>query len=138
MARYRNDMDDDRDYYARDENLRRENFGSYDEPYRGRRQFDTERRPDFSRGRFGERAEYNYDEPRYASTQRRPLYDNRDMRDDVSSANWRDRDYQYGQERSRLRCRDIMTRDLAVATRDTTLPEVASMMKQEDTGVIPV
>lgn len=139
MARYRNDMDDDRDYYARDENLRRENFGSYDEPYRGgRRQFDTERRPDFSRGRFGERAEYNYDEPRYANTQRRPLYDNRDTRDDVSSANWRDRDYQYGQERSRLRCRDIMTRDLAVATRDTTLPEVATMMKQEDTGVIPV
>jgi CBS domain-containing protein len=41
-------------------------------------------------------------------------------------------------ERSRLRCRDIMTRDLAVATRDTTLPEIALMMKQEDTGVIPV
>jgi len=37
-----------------------------------------------------------------------------------------------------LRCRDIMTRDLAVATRDTTLREVAVMMKQEDTGVIPV
>jgi CBS domain-containing protein len=31
-----------------------------------------------------------------------------------------------------------MTRDLAVATRDTTLREVAIMMKQEDTGVIPV
>jgi len=31
-----------------------------------------------------------------------------------------------------------MTRDLAVATRDTTLREVALMMKQEDTGVIPV
>ena len=31
-----------------------------------------------------------------------------------------------------------MTRDLAVATRDTTLLEVARMMKQEDTGVIPV
>ena len=37
-----------------------------------------------------------------------------------------------------LRCRDIMTRDLVVATRDTTLPEIALMMKQEDTGVIPV
>jgi len=141
MARYRNDMDDDRDYYARDENLRRENFGSYDEPQRGmRRQFDTERRPDFSRSRFGERAEYNYDEPRYADNRsgdlrRGSLYENRG---DVSSANWRDRDYQYAPERSRLRCRDIMTRDLAVATRDTTLPEIALMMKQEDTGVIPV
>lgn len=134
MARYRNDMDDDRDYYARDERLRRENFGSYDEPYRARRHFDTERRPDYSRGRFGERAEHYYDEPRYADTRRRPLYD---TRDDFSTATLRDRDY-YTPERSRLRCRDIMTRDLAVATRDTTLPEIALMMKQEDTGVIPV
>src|ERR1043166_1776152 len=154
MARYRNDMDDDRDYYARDENLRRENFGSYEEPYRGnRRQFDTGQRPDFSRGRFGERAEYNYDEPRYADYGRGERF-----RDDMRRSsqyenrgeNWRDREYQrdyqnsgqygqqYSQERSRLRCRDIMTRDLAVATRDTTLPEIALMMKQEDTGVIPV
>src|ERR1043166_6258877 len=154
MARYRNDMDDDRDYYARDENLRRENFGSYEEPYRGnRRQFDTGRRPDFSRGRFGERAEYNYDEPRYADYARGERF-----RDDMRRSsqyenrgeNWRDREYQrdyqnsgqygqqYSQERWRLRCRDIMTRDLAVATRDTTLPEIALMMKQEDTGVIPV
>src|SRR5690242_6658659 len=153
MARYRNEMDDDRDYYNRNENLRRENFGSYDEPYRGgmggRRQFDTGRQSDLNRGRFGERAEYNNDEPRYADygrgerfrddMRRGSTYDNRG---DIASANWRDRDYQYsgqyGQERSRLRCRDIMTRDLAVATRDTTLPEIASMMKQEDTGVIPV
>jgi len=31
-----------------------------------------------------------------------------------------------------------MTRDLAVATRDSSVREVAVMMKQEDTGVIPV
>jgi CBS domain-containing protein len=144
MARYRNDMDDDRDSYARDERLRRENFGAYDEPYRSRRQFDTERQPDYSRGRFGERAEYDTDEPRYADnrggerfreeSRRSSLYD---TRGDLSSSTWRDRDY-YAPERSRLRCRDIMTRDLAVATRDTTLPEIALMMKQEDTGVIPV
>jgi CBS domain-containing protein len=145
MARYRNDMDDDRDYYRRDENLRRENFGSNEEPYRGnRRQFDNERRPDFNRGRFGERAEYNNDEPRYADYGRgeRSWDEGRrgsfyDRGGDVSSSTWRDRDY-YGSQRSRLRCRDIMTRDLAVATRDTTLPEIALMMKQEDTGVIPV
>ena len=151
MARYRNDMDDERDYYNRNENLRRENFGTYDEPYRGggRHQFETGRGSDFSRGRFGERAEYNNDEPRYADygrgerfrddMRRGSSYENRG---DIASANSRDRDYQYsgqyGQERSRLRCRDIMTRDLAVATRDTTLPEIALMMKQEDTGVIPV
>ncbi len=40
--------------------------------------------------------------------------------------------------RSHLRCRDIMTRDVTVATRDATLEMVARMMRDEDTGVIPV
>src|SRR5262245_36837431 len=68
MARYRNDMDDERDYYAREDRLRRENFGSYDEQqqYRPRRQFDSELRRDYNPGRFGERANYESDEPRYA------------------------------------------------------------------------
>lgn len=136
MARYRNDVDDERDYYAREERLRRENFGAYDEPYRPRRQFDTERRPEYNRGRFGERADYERDEPRYADYRGADRFRD-DWRRDTSSATARDRDY-YSPERSRLRCRDIMTRDLAVATRDTTLPEIALMMKQEDTGVIPV
>ena len=147
MARYRNE-DDDREYYPREERLRRENFGSYDDQWRGgmgRQRFDNERGADYNRGgRFGERAEYNYDEPRYNygggerfredDTRRSSLYD---VRGDLSSGTARNRE-QYGPERSRLRCRDIMTRDLAVATRDTTLPEIALMMKQEDTGVIPV
>lgn len=150
MARYRNE-DDERDYYPREQHLRRENFGGggYDDPWRsgggGGRRFDNERGTDYNRGRFGERAEYNYDEPRYADyrggerfrdddTRRSSLYD---TRGDLSSGTGRDRE-QYGSERSRLRCRDIMTRDLVVATRDTTLPEIALMMKQEDTGVIPV
>ena len=143
MARYRNDMDDERDYYAREDRLRRENFGAYDEQYRPRRQFDTERRPEYNRSRFGERANYEWDEPRYAENRgERPREDWRrnslyEGRSDISSATARERDY-YAPERSRLRCRDIMTRDLAVATRDTTLPEIALMMKQEDTGVIPV
>ena len=147
MARYRNDMDDERDYYAREDRLRRENFsggGSYDEPqYRPRRQFDTERRPDYNRGRFGERADYERDEPRYADNRTERFRDDRqrsslyDGRADIPPTTARDRDY-YAPERSRLRCRDIMTRDLAIATRDTTLPEIALMMKQEDTGVIPV
>ncbi|MBD0325887.1 MAG: CBS domain-containing protein [Pyrinomonadaceae bacterium] len=37
-----------------------------------------------------------------------------------------------------MRCRDIMTRDVTVATRDSTLEQVARMMKDEDTGIIPV
>lgn len=134
MARYRNDMEDERDYYRREE-----------EPWRGRRAFEGERRPEYNRGRFGERAEYDYDEPRYAEHRgerfredvgrRSSLYD---VRGDLSSERWRDRDYYGGTERSRLRCRDIMTRDLVVATRDTTVVEIARMMKQEDVGVIPV
>jgi CBS domain-containing protein len=140
MARYREDLDDDRDYYPREERLRREHLGAYDEPYRARRQFETERRPDYNRGRFGERAEYDNDEPRYGDYRERYRDEGRrsslyDIRGDLSAG--RDREY-YAPERSRLRCRDIMTRDLAVATRDTMLVEVGRMMKQEDTGVIPV
>lgn len=147
MARYRNDPEDERDYDLREERLRRENLGAYDEPFRARRHFETERRPDYNRGRFGERADYDVDEPRYSdsrygdsrersrddSSRRSALYEGRR---DFSTATWRERDY--ASERSRLRCREIMTRDLAVATRDTPLTEVALMMKQEDTGVIPV
>ena len=69
MARYRNE-DDDRDYYPREERFRREALGAYDEPMTRRREFeiDRERRTDFGgRGRFGERADYNYDEPRYGN-----------------------------------------------------------------------
>ncbi len=40
--------------------------------------------------------------------------------------------------RSRLRCRDIMTRDIAVATRATPIRDVAIMMREEDAGIIPV
>jgi len=125
--------------------MRRENLGAYDEPYRAGRQFGNESRAEYNRGgRFGERAEYDYDEPRYAENyggerfreeNRRSSLD--DVRGDISGGRWRDREY-YSSERSRLRCRDIMTRDLAVATRDTNLMEIARMMKQEDVGVIPV
>jgi CBS domain-containing protein len=143
MARYRNDQDDERDFYPREERYRRENLGAYDEPYRSGRQFDTERRPEYNRGRFGERAEYNYDEPRYAENRGERFRDDMrrssldDVRGDISGGRWRDREH-YSSDRSRLRCRDIMTRDLVVATRDTTLVEVSRMMKQEDVGVIPV
>ena len=140
MNRYRSELDDERDYYSRDERIRRDAASGYDDPYASRRQFDRERRPDSSRSRFGERAEYNYDEPRY-SERRERFRDDRsrsslyDVRGDLSPRTSRGL---YGSGRSRLRCRDVMTRDLVVATRDTTLREVAIMMKQEDTGVIPV
>jgi len=148
MARYRTDLDNERENYPREDRLRRENFGGrgYDEPWGAGRRYDNERQTDYNRGgRFGERAEYDYDEPRYAeyggseryrdeSRRSNSLYEGRG---DLGTGRWRDRE-QYGGERSRLRCRDIMTRELVVATRDTTVVEVARMMKQEDVGVIPV
>lgn len=139
MARYRNEMDDERDYYPREERLRRETLGSYDEPYSHRPRFDNERRwetegrSDYGRGRFGERANYENDEPRYRDERRRSTLD--EIRGDLGMGRDRQR---YSSERSRLRCRDIMTKDLAVGMRDTPLTQVALMMKQEDTGVIPV
>ena len=139
MARYRDDFEDDRDRFSQETRYRREALGSYDEPYSSRRSVEEERRPYYNR--YGERAQYNYDEPRYGDTRagshedrgRRSSLD--DMRGNLSP---RYANQPYSQTRSRLRCRDIMTRDLAVATRDTTLREIALMMKQEDTGVIPV
>jgi len=139
MARYRGELDEERerDLYGRESRLRRESLGAYDEPYLGRRAFENERRPSYNR--YGERAEYQYDEPRYRGTRdrfdedtsrRSERYDRGDVSPGYSTRK--------AAERSRLRCRDIMTRDLAVATRDSSVREVAIMMKQEDTGVIPV
>jgi CBS domain-containing protein len=39
---------------------------------------------------------------------------------------------------SRMRCSEIMTRDVQTATRDTTLREVALMMRDGDMGSVPV
>ncbi len=153
MDRYRNDFEDerDRDLYARerDQRMRREPPWGYDNSAeRNRREFlEGNRRTEFSHGRFGERAEYDYDEPRYGDY--RGDLRNQSFRDypqDRPQDRWREADSRaydtrrtgYAPERSRLRCRDIMTRDLAVANRITPLNEVAVMMKQEDTGVIPV
>ena len=147
MARYRDDVDDDRDYYPREERFKREALGGYDEPFTRRGEFDRDRGPESGRGRFGERAEYETDEPRYSQdretwtdrgdryrddSRRSSLYD---IRGDLGTGRSRER---YASDRSRLRCRDIMTKDLAVATRDTRLVQIGLMMKQEDTGVIPV
>ncbi len=142
MVRNRNDIDENREYDSRNERFRRERPWGYDDPYAGRSRSlaGDYRRGDESRGRFGERADYDYDEPRYTG------YPGRSPEESYGRAPYEQRrDYltrrpeEYERPgRSRLRCRDIMTRELSVATRDTTLREVAIMMKEEDTGVIPV
>ena len=143
MARYRNDyQDDDREFQRR--GVRpggNRPPWSYNDSYnsgwdRERSTQEFERR-DLGRGRFGERADYQFNEPRYTDYGRGNQYE------DFGRSSYEGRDYQqsrqsYRGSRSRARVRDIMTRDLAVATRDTTLHEVAAMMRDEDTGVIPV
>jgi CBS domain-containing protein len=37
-----------------------------------------------------------------------------------------------------MKVRDVMTSDIAIASPDTTLEEIATMMKSEDTGAIPI
>ena len=148
MARHFNDFDDDRELRPRRDRFAREQPWNYSRPYSGGRLENDYGQRDFGQGRFGERAGYETDEPRYnqysdqyaREDYRRPAYEGRD-RGGYRNA---DMDYQprsrYGEAagRSRLRVRDIMTRNLAVATRDTNLHDVARMMKEEDTGVIPV
>jgi CBS domain-containing protein len=135
MARYRNDYDDDFNSQARRDRFERERDWNYSRPFEDRGLTDDYNRRGF--GRFGERAGYDYNEPRYndypdraSLNYGRSGYEGRDPRSRPA--------YSERESRSRLRVRDIMTRDLAIATRDTTLREVAVMMKDEDTGVIPV
>ena len=146
MARYRNELDDERDYYRREERQRRDSLGAFDRST-ARDRYEQDSRQDYNRGgRFGERAQYEYDEPRYSEQRghfrdegrRSSLYDVRGDLQPNAGGTATIEVLSGLPERSRLRCRDIMTRDLAVATRDTSISEVALMMKQEDTGVIPV
>jgi CBS domain-containing protein len=147
MGKYRDDFDE-REFRTRNDRFGRERPWNYANPYSGSRLENEGDRRTFGQGRYGERADYEYNEPRYENESRyaqedfrRPGYEGRDrtFQDDRATYG---RDFgasRYDRtSRSRLRVRDIMTRDLAVATRDTTLREVAIMMKQEDTGVIPV
>ncbi len=138
MARYRDYQEDDRNYHARNEGFERERPWNFNESYgEGRRSEDDYRQERYGRGRFGERADYELDEPRYTASHgayRQPEYGRQPYDPDYESRRRMD----VGPTRSRLRIRDIMTRDLAVANRDTTLVEIALMMKEEDTGVIPI
>ena len=132
MARYRDDLEQGRSFNQRNDRFQRERPWNYDNPFEERGRFEDYRSERFGRGRFGERADYDLDEPRYSESYERGR--ERDHDRDYDSG----RQMQYAPTRSRLRCRDIMTRELVVATRDTNLVEVSRMMKEEDTGVIPI
>ncbi|HYY42385.1 MAG TPA: CBS domain-containing protein, partial [Pyrinomonadaceae bacterium] len=90
--------------------------------------------PDYPTGAVGRRGErFDYDE----RGRGRADEAERSFWDDARGGSGRGRERR-GASRSHVRCRDIMTRDVTVATRATTLGEVAKMMRDEDTGVIPV
>ena len=67
MARYRQEFDDERDYYRGRESSRRDDWGwGFENRYpRSRETPEEYRRPEYARGRFGERADYEYNEPSY-------------------------------------------------------------------------
>jgi len=103
--------------------------------WRGRDEDEGRRaRADEPRGRDYERRDYERRPPGYGRggyEGARGGYEG-SGRDDYGRARGR------GAARSHLRCRDIMTRDVTVAGRDTPLDEVARKMRDEDTGIIPV
>jgi CBS domain-containing protein len=153
MSRHRGDRDDD--FYAGEPRPRRRPEG----PGFGAPRYEHDDR-DVPRGgrRTGVRGDYDdraygrgdfYRDDFYDADSRRPERDFERGREYVEGA----REYgrrppppeeygpplrRRGAARSHLRCRDIMTRDVTVAERSTTLEEVARMMRDEDTGVIPV
>jgi CBS domain-containing protein len=148
MSRHRGDWDDD--FYAGEPRPRRrpdyrdERTGPPDErrgpppPPPPRYEYDERERPRGGRP-WGLRGDYDsyaqgrgdfYRDEYYTGRPPRPRHEEEER----LYARTRRR----GATRSHLRCRDIMTRDVTVAERGTTLEEVARMMRDEDTGVIPV
>jgi CBS domain-containing protein len=151
MSRHRGDWDDD--FYAGEPRPREEGPEFGGQP-RARYEYD-EREPPRGGRRWGVRGDYDdtghdrgdfyrddfYDAGRRAADERgfEREYERRPPpppapREEYGRSGRR----RGGATRSHLRCRDIMTRDVTVAERDTTLAEVARMMRDEDTGVIPV
>lgn len=149
MSRHRGDWDDD--FYEGEPRPRRGGPG-FGGPPRPRYEYDERDvprggRPWGARGDYDERAygrgdfyrDDYYDAPRDAGRGEReygrppePPPPPPPPREEYGRGRRR------GATRSHLRCRDIMTRDVTVASRSTTLEEVARMMRDEDTGVIPV
>ena len=140
----------DRSQYDRADYSRGRDYG-YDDAYGARtgarsgRDYESGNYGSYGRAGYGER-----DDDRDYGRRSGGSRDERDYRDDDRGDDRsffeETRDYVRGRSggrgrrasRSRVRCRDIMTRDVTVATRDSTLEEVARMMKDEDTGIIPV
>ena len=134
MSRRRGDWDEDFDAGG----PRRREEGPPFGPPRGY-EYDERERPREGR-RMGLRGDYDDAIPGRGEYYRDEYYTGRrpEGRDFEESYERGRHAGRRGAARSHLRCRDIMTRDVTVAARTTTVGEVARMMRDEDTGVIPV
>ncbi|HEX8145129.1 MAG TPA: CBS domain-containing protein [Pyrinomonadaceae bacterium] len=129
------------DYRPSGGGYRERDYGYDDSPAASRGRGYGGERGDYGRDSYVERGDYRDDERRYGDYRAERGDEDRSWLDegrDYLRRTFGGRERPRGRSRSRLRCRDIMTRDVTVATRDTALREVAAMMREEDTGVIPV
>jgi CBS domain-containing protein len=147
MSRYRDDRDES---FGGGRTRERDRYGTeYYDPARsayGRRDWEDDY-GEYSRERrrqLGERGDWSdYDRYRYSDRgSDRGAYERGDYwrgeYDEGRGGYGRHETLRRGATRSHVRCRDIMTKDVTVATRRTSLREIAEMMRDEDTGVIPV
>ena len=142
------DFGRDRDDYSNSLHSRDRDF-EYDDRYRGRaasgRDFDAPAGPgrwseEDPYGPYGDQSGHHYDERFYdeGPGRKEAWRSGWDAARDSFREAFGDRPRYKGTARSHVRCRDIMTRDVTCAVPESTLQQVAAMMRDEDTGVIPV
>jgi CBS domain-containing protein len=93
---------------------------------------------DYGRGGYDESRSGGYGDVDYGEGRDRDDYGRSQYDEGYSRGRYGSERSRRGKSPSRVRCRDIMTKDVVVATRETTIQQVAAMMRDEDTGVIPV
>jgi len=117
-----------------------------EQDYRNRRSFNRSRDLDepYRRGnRDVDRANL-YNEPEYRgdtrSANRNLDYPDRYSAGTGYASNYgnQERAYQRGAQRSHLRCREIMTRNVTICRNTTPISEIARLMCSEDVGSLPV
>ena len=130
------DLDEGRLEFERGASSSRRSDRGYGEDYRGySRGYNMNREPNYAteydRGQTG-RNRQNYE-----NYGRAPMGAQRWGVSESDRYETRDSSNQ-GPSRSHLRCRDIMTRNIITARRDTPIVEVARLMRDEDVGAVPV
>jgi CBS domain-containing protein len=135
-----------RQQLPREEYIKREDYSSregYNPPElrEGYPRYERgDRESGYDRDRYSDRELQSRYEPRYEPRYQEPRY----QQPRYSQSEYADRDRTqwspgaYQQQRSHLRCRDIMTTDVIACRPDSNLREIARVMRKEDTGAIPV